>query len=112
MFPRIYIYFDRVNVFLPEAVCARDEESLVKTAFPLRNENTGKCLWATVEERDHGFWLESTSLTAAAPSQPTLPPHFRHSSLKFKTMAAMSSAKRIVLRSVTVIYKKSSFARS
>ncbi len=87
-----------------EAVSAKDEEGLVKTAFPLGNENTGECLWATVEEQDHGFWLASPTLPATALSKSTLPPHFRHSSLILKTTVAMSSAKRIVVRSVTVIY--------
>lgn len=39
-------------------------------------------------------------------SHSTLPIHFRHSSLILKTMMAMSSARRIVVRSVTVIYTK------
>lgn len=106
----IYI-FDWANVFVTEAISARDEESLVKTAFPLGNENTGECSWATVEEQDHGFWLESPTLPATALPQSTLPPHFRHSSLILKTTVAMSSAKRIVVRSVTVIYTKM-FART
>lgn len=38
--------------------------------------------------------------------QSTLPPYFRHSSLILKTMVVMSSAKRIVVRSVTVIHTK------
>lgn len=54
LFLRIYI-FDRANVFLVEVISARDVESLVKTAFPLQNENIGKCLWAMVEEQDHNF---------------------------------------------------------
>lgn len=99
------------SVFVREAVSARDEESLVKTAFPLGNENTGECLWATVEERDHASWLESATRPATAFSQSALPPHFSHSSLILKTTVAMSSAKRIVVRSAAVIYTEM-FARN
>lgn len=111
MFVRIHIFWFWVDVFIIEAISAKDEESLVKTAFPLGNENTGECLWATVEEQDHGFWLESPALPATALSQSALPPHFRHSSLILKTTVAMSSAKRIVVRSATVIYTEM-FARA
>ncbi len=100
-----YIISDGVNVYVIEAISAKDEESLVKTAFPLGNENTAECLWATVEEQDRGFWLGSPARPATALSQSTLPPHFRHGSLILKTMMAMSGVRRIVVRSVTAIYK-------
>lgn len=101
MFEGIHIIFDGVNVYITEAISVRDEESLVKAAFPLGNENTAECLWATVEEQDLGFWLESLARRTTALPQSTLPPHFRHSSLILKTMMAMSGVKRIVVRSVT-----------
>lgn len=76
--------------------------SLLKTAFALQNENIG--LWAMVEEQDHEFWLQSPTVPLTTLLQPMLPPHIRHSSLLLNTMVAMSSAKRIVVRSVTDCY--------
>lgn len=62
-----------MNVFVVGAIFAKDEESLVKTAFPFGNENTSECLWATGEEQDHGFWHENLTMPTTALSQSTLP---------------------------------------
>lgn len=103
---------DGVNVYAIDAIYAKNEESLVKTAFPLGNENTAWCLWATVEEQVQGFFGGLRAPRGQEPlSQSTPPPHFRHSSLILKTMMVMSTAKRIVVRSVTVIYTEM-FART
>lgn len=103
---------DGVNVYAIDAIYAKNEESLVKTAFPLGNENTAWCLWATVEEQVQGFFWGLRAPRGQEPlSQSTPPPHFRHSSLILKTMMVMSTAKRIVVRSVTVIYTEM-FART
>lgn len=73
---------DGVNVYAIDAIYAKNEESLVKTAFPLGNENTAWCLWATVEEQVQGFFWGLRAPRGQEPlSQSTPPPHFRHSSL-------------------------------
>lgn len=63
MFITVHL-FHGGNVFEREAPSDKAEESLLKTAFSLENESTVECLWATVEEQAHGFWLESPELPA------------------------------------------------
>lgn len=84
-------------------ICQRWGQS-GRNSFSSRKWKHSECLWATVEEQDRGFWPESPTRSATALTLTTLPPHFRHSSLILKTMMVMSSVKRIVVRSVTVIY--------
>lgn len=73
--------FFLVFSFFLEALLAKDVGILVKTAFPLQNENIGKCLWAMVEEQDHDFWLQGPTVAPTTLLQPLLPPHVTHSSL-------------------------------
>lgn len=93
-------------MFIVTEAKAKDEEILIKKLFlsEMKTESNVYVLWL---KNKIGFlaW-EPCRASELSLSLCTLSPHFRHSSLKLKTMMAMSSEKRIVVRSVTVIYTK------
>lgn len=97
----IYI-FDGVNVFGKGGhICQRWGKSGIKLLFLSEMKTPANVYVPRLKNKIMAFGMRLPHC-----QQSTLPPHFRHSSLILKTMVAMSSSKRIVVRSVTVIYTK------
>lgn len=106
MFVRIHIFWWN-SVYVKEAMSARHAESLVKkNSFSSRKWKHSWMFMGYSWRTRSGVLAWEAGRPATTLSHSTLPIHFRHSSLILKTMMAMSSARRIVVRSVTVIYTK------